>query len=142
LKRISPQETKTLLDSGQGYIYLDVRTVQEFEMGHVPSARNIPFLEAGLMGMSPNPQFVGIAAKNFPKDTKLICGCQKGHRSLHAAEALQAAGFTNVVDMVGGFGGETDHCGCVVNPGWATSGFPVTRDSTLEERYSSLKARQ
>jgi rhodanese-related sulfurtransferase len=139
VQRISPEATKALLDSGRGYVYLDVRTVQEFDAGHVPGAKNIPFLESGSMGMAVNPYFGDVVGKHFPKDAKLICGCQKGHRSLRAAQTLLAAGFTNVVDMRGGFGGETDHCGCVVNPGWATSGLPVSHESSLTDRYDFLK---
>ncbi len=45
LKRIVPEEAKALLDSGQGYTYLDVRTVEEFDEGHVQGAKNVPFLE-------------------------------------------------------------------------------------------------
>jgi rhodanese-related sulfurtransferase len=102
VKRYSPAETKALLDCGQGFVYLDVRTVPEFEAGHVPGAKNIPFLEPGPFGMALNPRFVEIVGKHFGKDAKIVCGCQKGHRSLRAAEALLAAGFTNVADMRGG----------------------------------------
>jgi rhodanese-related sulfurtransferase len=42
IKRITPEQTKELLDSNTGYIYLDVRTVPEFDAGHVPGAKNIP----------------------------------------------------------------------------------------------------
>ena len=140
IKRISPQETKALLDSGQGFVYLDVRTTGEFDSGHVPNAKNIPYLEPGPMGMAVNPRFVEIVAAHFPKEAKLICGCQKGHRSLRAAQALQAAGFTQVADMLGGFGGETDYQGCIVNPGWATSGLPVSTNTGPGDRYDSLKA--
>ena len=142
VKRLSPEETKAALDSGQGCTYVDVRTVQEFDAGHVPGAKNIPYMEPGPLGMAVNPRFVEIVAKNFAPDAKLICGCQKGHRSLRAAEALLAAGFANVVDMRGGFGGETDHCGCIVNPGWATSGLPVAKDSAPSDRYASFQSGQ
>lgn len=141
VKRITPEEAKALLDSGGGYTYLDVRTVPEFDAGHVPGAQNIPFMEPAGGGMAVNPQFVEIVEKNFPKDAKLICGCQKGGRSFKATQALLDAGFSNVVDMRGGFGGETDHCGCIVAPGWATSGLPVSKDSAPDDRYSSLQSR-
>ncbi len=36
IKRITPEEAKELLDSKKGYLYLDVRSVQEFDTGHVP----------------------------------------------------------------------------------------------------------
>jgi rhodanese-related sulfurtransferase len=140
VKRYSPEETKALLDSGQGYVYLDVRTVEEFEAGHVPGAKNIPFMIRGPMGMAANPNFVQDVQENFSQEVRLVCGCQKGVRSLRAAQALLAAGFSGVSDMRGGFGGETDHCGCIVAPGWATSGLPVTKDSLPSDRYSSLKS--
>jgi rhodanese-related sulfurtransferase len=142
VKRITPEEAKSLLDSGDGYVYLDVRTVREFDAGHVSGAKNVPFLDLDPMrgGMAPNPQFVEIVARNFPKDTRIICGCQQGHRSLMAARALLAAGFTSVVDMRGGFGGELDHCGCMVFPGWVPRCLPTSAESKPEERYQSLKA--
>ena len=143
VKRITPEEAKSLLDSGDGYVYLDVRTMNEFDAGHVPGAKNIPFLDMDPMrgGMAPNPQFVEIVAKNFPKDAKIICGCQRGGRSFKATEMLLAAGFTCVVDMCGGYGGEMDNCGCVVSPGWVPLGLPTSAESVAEDRYDSLKSR-
>ena len=79
IKRITPEQAKELLDSSQDYIYLDVRTVPEFEAGHVPGAKNVPVVEC-------------------------ITGCQKGGRSIKAAELLLVAGFPHVLDMRGGFG--------------------------------------
>ncbi|MBI2819013.1 MAG: rhodanese-like domain-containing protein [Acidobacteria bacterium] len=140
VKRHSPEETKVLLESGLGYVYLDVRTVEEFEAGHVPGARNIPFMMREPLGMTANPHFVEDVQKNFGKDAKLVCGCQRGVRSLKAAQTLLAAGFTNVCDMRGGFGGETDQCGCIVAPGWATSGLPVSKDGPPDHQYSCLKS--
>src|SRR5262249_44075446 len=121
-------ETKKLLDSGGGYIYLDVRTTREFEYGHVPGAKNVPVFQQDAYGnMMPNPDFVGVVEKNFGKDAKIIAACQKGGRSLRAAEILAGAGFTNVVDMIGGFG-----------DGWMARGFPVTADCAPDERYEDL----
>ena len=141
VKRIAPDEAKSLLDSGEGYVYLDVRTVSEFDAGHVPGAKNVPFLDIDPArgGMAPNPQFVEIVAKNFPKDAKIICGCQRGGRSYKAAAVLLASGFSNVVDMRGGYGGEMDNCGCITFPGWAPRGLPTSAASKPEDQYDSLK---
>ncbi|MBI3934433.1 MAG: rhodanese-like domain-containing protein, partial [Acidobacteria bacterium] len=113
---------------------------EEFDAGHVPGAKNIPLMERGPLGMAANPHFVDVVQKNFAKDANLVCGCQRGVRSMKAAQALLAAGFDNVTDMRGGFGGETDHCGCLVVPGWATSGLPVSKDSPPADQYSTLKS--
>jgi rhodanese-related sulfurtransferase len=139
IKRITPEQAKELLDLDSGYIYLDVRTVPEFEAGHVPGAKNVPVVEPDGFGrMQLNPHFVGIVGANFGKDVKCITGCQKGGRSLKAAELLLAAGFTNVVDMRGGFGGETDEIGRLTFPGWAPRGLPTARESAPDDRYESL----
>ena len=138
LKRIAPEEAKQLLDAGE-HVYLDVRSTPEFAAGHVPGARNVPLLEPDASGrMAPNPRFLEVVEENFARDAKLITGCQKGGRSLKAAEVLQQAGFSNVVDMRGGFGGETDQFGRVTFPGWAPRGLPTTRDAAPADRYDSL----
>jgi len=138
IKRIPPEEAKQLLDAGE-HVYLDVRSTPEFSAGHVPGARNVPLLEPDASGrMAPNPRFLEVVEKNFPCDSKLITGCMKGGRSMKAAELLQQAGFSNVVDMRGGFGGETDEMGRVTFPGWAPRGLPVERDSAPAHRYDSL----
>ena len=36
INRVTPEKAKELLDSNTGYVYLDVRTVPEFDAGHVP----------------------------------------------------------------------------------------------------------
>lgn len=139
IRRITPEEAKQLLDSSSGYIYLDVRTVPEFDAGHVPGAKNVPVVEPDAFGrMQLNPRFVEIVERNFTKDVKCITGCQKGGRSLKAAELLLAAGFKNVVDMRGGFGGEADESGRVTYPGWSLRGLPTTRESAPEDRLGSL----
>ena len=33
IKRVTPEKAKELLDSSSGYVYLDVRTAQEFDAG-------------------------------------------------------------------------------------------------------------
>jgi len=138
VKRITPEQAKELLDTNREYIYLDVRTVQEFDTGHVPRAKNVPLLEPAMGRMQTNPQFIEIVEANFGKDAKFIVGCQKGGRSLKAAEMLQHAGFSNVLEMRGGFGGETDEAGHLTFPGWAPRGLPITRESAADDRYEKL----
>ena len=139
IKRITPEEAEELLDSNAGSTYLDVRTVAEFEAGHVVGAKNIPVVEPDPYGrMQLNPRFLETVQANFGTDSKCITGCQKGGRSLKAAELLLRAGFTHVLDMRGGFGGETDEMGQLTFPGWAPRGLPTTRESAPEDRYENL----
>lgn len=139
IRRISPLEAKDLLDADSDAVYLDVRTVPEFDAGHVPGAKNIPVLDRDPYGrMAPVPRFAEIVEANFGKDVRCVTGCQKGARSMMAANALVAAGFTNVVDMQGGWGGEMDMTGRVVDPGWVARGLPATVESEPQDRFETL----
>ena len=139
IKRVSPEEAKRLLDSDECYIYLDVRTEGEFNAGHVPGAKNVPVMDRDPYGrMQLNPKFVEVVEANFSKDARCITGCLKGGRSMKAAELLLSRGFTSVVDMRGGFGGETDPMGQITYPGWGPRGLPTTTDSDAQDRYENL----
>jgi rhodanese-related sulfurtransferase len=140
VKRVVPEEAKELLDSNSGYIYMDVRTPPEFDAGHVIGAKNAPVFERDPYGrMQLNPRFLEIAEAFFGKDAKIITGCQMGIRSLKAAELLLRAGFTNIVDMRGGYAGECDPMGRLTFPGWAPRGFSTTTESAPEDRYDYLR---
>ncbi len=138
LKRISPDEARDLLESDEHYIYLDVRSIPEFELGHAPGAKNIPLLHRTGMGMQPNEEFVDVCEKALGKDAKIITACLKGGRSMRAAQILQMNGFSNVVDMRGGFDGESNPMGQIVYEGWSRRGLPVTTEAADDETYAGL----
>jgi rhodanese-related sulfurtransferase len=118
VKRVSPPEAKTLLD--QGYKYVDVRSIPEFEAGHPAGAYNVPLMHfLPGRGMTPNGDFAAVYAKHFTKDDKVVVGCKTGGRSLRAAEMLQASGYAAVVDMQGGYEGEPSM------RGWKENGLPI-----------------
>ncbi len=123
VKRIDPKEALALLD--EGYTYLDVRSTPEFERGHPTGAVSIPLMEAGPGGMQPNPDFLRQVEARFPRDTKLVVGCESGGRSARAAALLEQAGFTGLVEQRCGFGGARDSSGRIVEPGWREAGLPV-----------------
>jgi rhodanese-related sulfurtransferase len=106
VKRVTPIEADALLKDG--WAYLDVRSIPEFEGGHPTGAVNIPLLHMAGGRMAPNQAFQSVVEANFAKDAKIVVGCKAGGRSLQAAALLEAAGYTNVVDMRGGFHGERD----------------------------------
>ena len=130
LERIEPEQAKALLDTDEGYVYLDVRSVEEFAAGHVPGAKNIPWAHRNPdgPGMLPNPEFVEQVEQEFRKDAKLVVACLRGGRSMKAALMLIADGYTNVVDMRGGYDGEINASGAIVFDGWARRGLPTTTE--------------
>lgn len=130
VNRIDLEEARGLLESEQGYICLDVRMAEEFAAGHVPAAVNIPVVEKNPMGpgLVPNPDFSSQVEQQFDKDRKIITLCLRGVRSMHAATMMMALGYTEVVDMQGGYDAEMDAGGNIVVEGWARRNFPITKD--------------
>jgi hypothetical protein len=54
---------------------------------------------------------------------------------------LQQAGFQDVSNLLGGFGGMRDSTGNISAPGWASSGLPVSTDNGEGISYQSLSAK-
>jgi NAD(P)-dependent dehydrogenase (short-subunit alcohol dehydrogenase family) len=77
VKRVSPQEAKDLID-GEGYVYVDVRSIPEWDESHPAGSFNVPLMHMGPAGMAPNPDFLAVMEKSFPKDSKLVLGCKGG----------------------------------------------------------------
>ncbi len=139
MKRISPKEAKELLD--QGWTYLDVRSEPEFEAGHPAGALNIPLLNAGVGGMTPNPDFMKVVEKVLARDAKVVVGCQSGGRSLRAAQLLESVGYQSIVDQRAGYGGARDQFGRIVEPGWAAEKLPVETGKPDGRSYPDLVKR-
>ena len=71
---LNPPATRERMDGGD-WIYVDVRTVEEFVQGHVPGAWNVPFAfsdPAG--GMVPNADFVEVMKCHSTFDSHLVLG--------------------------------------------------------------------
>ena len=135
---ISTDEAEDLIDNGVPFV--DVRTVEEFEDGHVPGAINVPISVSAPGGMAPNSDFLSVMAANFDKGQKLIVACKAGGRSARAAQALQEAGFEEILDMTAGFDGKKDAFGAVT-PGWQAEGREVQMDAEEEQTYAGQKAK-
>ena len=141
-RNVKPAEAKRLVES-EGWTYVDVRSVEEFESGHVPGAFNVPILHrAPTGGMTPNADFVRVVRANFAPDARLVIGCAAGMRSMRACEMLAAEGFTSLANMQGGFLSARDGSGHVLEPGWTAAGYPVESASTPERRYATLNAKR
>ena len=139
VKRVTPTEADALLKDG--WAYLDVRSIPEFEGGHPAGAANIPLLHMAGGRMAPNSAFQEVVEANYDKDAKIVVGCKAGPRSRQAAALLEAAGYTNVVDMRGGFHGERDNFGRVAVAGWLEAGLPVEQTAPPEKTYPELEKR-
>jgi rhodanese-related sulfurtransferase len=142
VKEITPQQANETLSGDSSAVYIDVRTVQEFANGHPTGAVNIPVAFADpTRGMVMNPDFVSVVEKNFAKDQRIIVGCQAGPRSTRAANMLVEAGYQDVANLLGGYGGMRDQMGTLISPGWQASGLPTSNDNGDGVSYQSLSAK-
>ena len=142
MKELSAQDAYDLMQSDPEYVYLDVRSVPEFEAGHATGAINIPILHfAPGAGMSPNEDFAAVVEAALAKDAKLVVGCKTGGRSARACEVMSQMGYTNVANVRGGFVGAMDNFGRVVEPGWSMLNLPTCTECSDEARYEVLAAK-
>ena len=137
-KNVTPAEALQLLEEGESHRYVDVRSIPEFQNGHPKGSFNVPVMHREAAGMVPNPDFLTVMQVHFDQDTPLLIGCQSGVRSVRAAEALVASGFTQVTNVTGGFGGVKDQMGTVVVKGWFEEGLPVDYGDPDERSYAAL----
>ncbi len=72
---------------------IDVRTPKEYAAGHIKSAVNINFFD---------DDFISQMSK-LDKDKEIYVYCRSGGRSGKASKKLEAAGFTKVYNLKGGF---------------------------------------
>jgi rhodanese-related sulfurtransferase len=83
---VTAGELMKLIDSGAPPAILDVRTLPEFEQGHVPGASNLPF------------QRLSSCISELPCDRSapVVVYCGHGPRAWIAGRALRRLGFTDV----------------------------------------------
>jgi len=122
-----------LLESGQMFLLVDVRTREEHDAGYIPGSVLIPrgLLEFRIL----NDEFWDEEGLYPPlKDELIILYCRSGNRSALAAESLEKLGFSNVYTLTGGFNGWKDsHPDMIeinlppVNPGLVN---PATEDDS------------
>ena len=88
---ITAEEAKQIMDTEEGYIILDVRTQEEYDEGHIPSAIVISHEEIA-------EKAEGVLTD---KNQLILVYCRSGRRSKIAAEALVELGYTNIKEFGG-----------------------------------------
>ena len=113
-------------------LLVDVRSTEERKfVGHVPGSLHVAWATG--TSLVRNPRFVreleAKLAKDGGKDAVVLLLCRSGKRSVLAAEAAAAAGFTHVFNVLEGFEGEIDaHLHRGGSDGWRFHGLPWVQD--------------
>jgi rhodanese-related sulfurtransferase len=89
VKSVSAADVKAAIDKNEKAIYLDVRTPEEYESGHLPGAINVSnqTLKSKISALIPD------------KNTKIYVYCQEISRSPLATKTLSDLGYKNAVLM-------------------------------------------
>ena len=85
------QELQNKLNAKENFVFLDVRTQEEFDAGHIPTAILLPYDEINLKAATVLPD----------KEKEIVVYCRSGRRSAIAKKALVELGYKDVKDFGG-----------------------------------------
>lgn len=130
IQRVSPSEAAQVLKNNPRAILIDVRSKVEFDyVGHPEGAINVVWKD--YPDWQENPAFLTSLKVELEghggdePDRPILAICRSGARSMAAAKALAAAGYSNLYNVEEGFEGDKDaagHRGTV--GGWKVHGLP------------------
>lgn len=90
-QKITAEDAKARIDSGDPVTVIDVRTASEYAVGHIEGSLLIP---VETIGDTPPVELPD-------KDAEILIYCRSGNRSLTASEALLKLGYTKIFDFGG-----------------------------------------
>ena len=126
MQHLDPLAAHTFLQQTPEAVLIDCRTeIEHMYVGHPVGAEHVAWQEAPDWEI--DPEFTARVKRVVKGDVHrpVLLICRSGHRSLHAADALENAGFTQVINVVEGFEGPLDedfHRG--TQGGWRFRGLP------------------
>jgi rhodanese-related sulfurtransferase len=94
IKEVTPHEVLDMQKRGEKITLLDVRDLQEVNLGKIP----------GTLHISRGNLETKVEAQ-IPRDANVVIYCASGNRSAFAAETMKAMGYDKVASMSGGFRG-------------------------------------
>jgi rhodanese-related sulfurtransferase len=128
---VAPQTAWKILNDNKDAVLIDVRTRPEWNFVGTPdlttTGKKPALLEWQIFPtMQPNPEFVASLSDGVAnKETPLLFLCRSGVRSVAAAKAMTAAGYSTCLNISDGFEGPLDaqaKRGSV--GGWKAAGLP------------------
>ncbi len=126
MQHLDPRAAFAFLQENPQAVLVDCRTeIEHMYVGHPVGAEHVAWQEAPDWEI--DPDFAAKVRRVVKGDAErpVLLICRSGHRSIHAGDALEAAGFTNVINVLEGFEGPLDedfHRGTL--GGWRFRGLP------------------
>jgi rhodanese-related sulfurtransferase len=126
MKHLTPLETASYLAAHSDALFVDVRMEIEYlYVGHPPGVVHIAWYEYPEMQAHPEAFVAQVKREGGRENRPVVLICRSGKRTVEAGLALEAAGFTEVVNVLHGFEGELDeHFQRGRLNGWRFDGLP------------------
>jgi len=126
MRNLLPKETWALLQQQPEALFVDVRMeIESMYVGRPPGVHTIPWYEYPDLQPDPAAFVAAIDREARSRDHTVVLICRSGQRTVTAGLALEAAGFTDVVNVLHGFEGDLDdrfHRSTL--NGWRFDGLP------------------
>ncbi len=109
MNHLKPLQTYEFLAQHPEALFVDCRSDAEyFFVGHALGSMHVGWYDGPDWDLNPNfvAEVLSLANDDTTKPVVLIC--RSGKRSIEAGQALEAAGFQQVVNVVHGFEGDRD----------------------------------
>ncbi len=89
---VSAADAYAIMQSRQDSVVIDVRTLQEYQAGHLDGAINLDYYSSGFLDR----------LKALDKNNTYIVYCRKGIRGGIALDMMRSLGFKKVYNILGG----------------------------------------
>ena len=104
-----PVEAWALIQKDPSALFVDVRMeIESLYVGRPPGVVNIPWYEYPELMPQPETFVASVRALVQDASRPVVLICRSGKRTVDAALALEAAGFSHVVNVLHGFEGDLD----------------------------------
>lgn len=127
MKHLLPKEAHAFLSQRPDALFLDIRMELEYlYVGHPPGVVHLSWYEYPEMEAKPE-RFVAQVQREVGGDLgrPVVLLCRSGARTLPAGQALEQAGFSEVINVLHGFEGDLDeHFQRGRLNGWRHDGLP------------------
>jgi rhodanese-related sulfurtransferase len=126
MRHLTPREAWALIQRQPDALFVDVRMeIESLYVGRPPGVENIPWYEYPDLTPDPAAFAAAVEREAGSKDRTVVLICRSGKRTVDAGQALEAAGFGDVVNVLHGFEGElNDQFHRSSSTGWRFDGLP------------------
>lgn len=126
MKHLTPRQTWDYLQAHPDALFVDVRMEVEYlYVGHPPGVVHVAWYEYPEMQAHPERFVAQVQREGGTPERPVVLLCRSGKRTVEAGLALEAAGFTEVINVLHGFEGDLDeHFQRGRLNGWRSDGLP------------------